>query len=59
MTSLNFSNNDFINMQLNEFIELKQFYVVPSEIKPKQNRIGNRTSPKKTEQNFFMSWKKE
>jgi hypothetical protein len=41
-------------------VELKEFSAGESANKPKQNRIGNRESPRKVGSGgFFMSWKRE
>ena len=59
LSELNFSNNGIVQLECLEFLELKEFYAVESQIKPKQNRIGNRESPRKVGGGFFMSWKRD
>jgi hypothetical protein len=59
LAELNYSNNSIMQLQTLEFIKLQEFYAEESPIKPKQNRIGNRESPRKIGGSFFISWKRD
>lgn len=60
LAELNFSNHPTLALESIDFIRLKEFEVVESTVKPKQNRIGDRKEGVvKTGPGFFMSWKKE
>lgn len=60
LAELNFSNHRPMELQEIDFIRLKLFEVVESNIKPKLNRIGTRKEGQvKTGPGFFISWKKD
>lgn len=59
LAELNFSNYPVLQLEHIDFITLKEFAVVDSDVKPKQNRIGQRRDPIKIGPGFFMSWKKD
>lgn len=59
LSELNYSNNFMMQLPHLDFIKLMEFKAIESPIKPKQNRIGNRESPRKVGGGFFMSWKRD